>query len=225
MAPETKEKSQSQDIPLETGQPSDDKKATPKTYSEEEFTAKVLNVHSENGRLKKDLENRTKERDTLQRQTKKDETRLEGVAKEREDLQKQIDDLSSADPDKSDFVKKLRGLKEEEQKLKDRISDQEDKEFTFAERIKKVEAKELEDSMRELVGEYENGDLSKLEELRETADVTNIEQIRKLADTIWEKKKEPSTPVIEPFSSETEGGAESSEQKTLKKMYPEMFPK
>ncbi|KKN76905.1 hypothetical protein LCGC14_0365560 [marine sediment metagenome] len=203
-----------------------DENASTSTVTKEEAKKLVIDALAEQGRLHKVAVTKiTEERDTLQRKTTKDKTRLEGVDEERKSLQQQIDELSSDDLDKSDYVKKLRGLKEEEQKLKDRISDQEDTEERYGERIKKVEAKELEDSMRELVEEYENGDLSKLETLRETADVTSIEQIRKLADTIWSKKEEPSTPVIEPFSGETEGGAESSEQKTLKKMYPTMFPK
>ena len=191
------------------------------TYTGEQAKKLVIDALAEQGRKhKKELDSFQSKTTSLEKQIAIKETQLANVTAEREEAQNRVDELASDDPDKFNAVKKLREAKELEQKAKDKLREAEDLEETNRERIKRVEDREREDTMRDMVKEYENGNFNKLVDLCETVGAVSDEQIRKVADTLWEKTKEPQNPVIEPFSSVTEGGAESSETKKLKKLYP-----
>jgi len=221
-----------QDSPL-SGQASDDKTVTTSkdtgTYSREQADKAISDALAKQGREHKaNLEKVIKERDTFQKQIQRKENELSDITEERVALQKQIDDLSSDDPDKGDYVKKVRELREKEQTLKDKIRTQEEKEETYGEKINQLEAKEREEMTKEIVKGYENGDYNKLVDLCEIAGATTEEQRRKIADTLWTKTTpglEPPVLPAKPFSNVTDGGATSDEQAGLDRLYPSMAKK
>jgi len=200
---------------------------TPKTYTEEAYKKAISDALAKQGRENKvAVETIIKERDTLKGQIRSKEDLLSDITTEREELKKQIDDLSKDDPEKFNIIKKDRELRERENQLKTKLRDLEARETTHGERIKKAEGLEREILIQEIVDEYEGGNFDKLKDLCETLEVTGEDKIRVTADTLWTKKPEtPVEPPVKPFSSMTDGGGQLTEEGRLKQRYPSMFPK
>lgn len=178
-------------------------KEPPTTYTKEDIERAVQLARMQDGRERKALET---ERDDLKVQVQTKDTELANITEAKKKLEEQIDDLSSDDPDKVNFVKKLKDLTVQEQSLTARLRKLDTDEQAYGERIKKAESLETEVLILEIVEDYESADAEKLSAICSTLNATSEEQIRKVAETLWTKKPEPTTPPIATLTGTTEGG-------------------
>ncbi len=209
-----------QGTPLETGQSSDGKdgstsQQTPGTFTKEQVRKLVSDALTEQGRKHKaEVEPIVKERDTLKAQIQSKDDDLKDIATERENLQTQLDELASGDPEKFNILKKDKELRERERELKTGKQALEAEKATHGEQVKLATDTLREISIWEITGEYEAGDPVKLKDLCDTLGTTSEEQIRKAADILWTKKQTesetPEIPPVIPYSGKTDGGADDT---------------
>jgi len=171
------------------------------TYTKEQVDRAIQLDRMERGRDWKVLET---ERDSLKSQLRTKENELSNIGEEREELQKQIDDLSSKDPEVFNLMKKDKELRDKERKLKTDAQTLDVEKQTYSERFKKAETFERDVRIQEIADGYEGGDFSKLKDLCDSIEVKTDEQIMKVAETLWDKKV--VEPPVKPYSGMTSGG-------------------
>ncbi len=118
MAVETKETPEVQDIPLEKGQSSE--KVTPKkekTYSETEYLKAVSDEKTISGRLKTQLDETVKEKDSLKSQAKEATDTLEETRQHISNLESDIDAFEENETDPNKLSKLRKELKEAKGKV------------------------------------------------------------------------------------------------------------
>ena len=237
MVVETKETPQSQDIPLEKpGQSSE--KVTPKekkTYSEAEFTEKVLNVHSENGRLKKDLEALTKERNDLKSQVKEATNAKEETLAKVAELEADLEESIGEDTDLRDIQKIKKELRAERDKLRQEVKEEKDavaelRKTTEAERdewagtVAEAQTFKFDSELAKLVDEYDGdvtANFTKLKTVCEKAGIKTKEGAEALAETFLTKKYE-ETDLLDDSGVSSGGGEDLnnlSSRELLKRAY------
>jgi hypothetical protein len=178
--------------------PSDAKPQEPSQQAETTYT-------------KEQLQNYT--RDALMEQGRKHKEAITSLQRERDEarskqgdtefLQKQVDELTSKDPEVFNLAKKEKELREERSSLtKDKNE--------HAASIERVKNFDREVIIQRVVEEYEGADFGKLKGLCETFNAFSEDQIRTAADTLWSKAFNPpvsTVPAAPPaLSGMTSGG-------------------
>jgi len=226
MTTEAKEKPQSQDTPLEKpGQTSADTKSAPKTISEEAFLKAISDERAASGRLKAQVDNLTKERDTLKNQLTEATTDVE-VTKERlTTLESDLETLADENAPAAEIAKMRRRVEATEAQLKKDIRAKQDAldELTrtaqsereqFAETVAEAQAIRFHADVFEVAEEYGGGKVyDQLKSLCDTIVETTgktipKESIQNIAGRHWEKKgkAEDSEPDLLVDSGVTTGG-------------------
>ena len=176
------------------------------TQSQHESIVHALK--SDWGRKVKDIE---VERDNLTTQMGTSQSQLEDIQTERDNLQQQIEDLSSNDPQKYDLVKKDKELRDNQRRLKARITELDSRETKLGERETKVSSFEREVLVESIADEYEDGDSAKLKKAVEVFDKPTEEQIRTMAAIIFSAKTGGAEPEgrspLKPDSGKSRGGS------------------
>ncbi len=204
----TTEKKETQNTPPPATGPSSEKGVVaPKIITEEEFTEKVLNVHAENGRLKKELVKVTKERDDLRSQADrlsqevKDATQNLTETKGRiEDLEADLTQAIEGNADLTEINKIKRSLRdakvqaETDLKAKRDAIEAEKKALTaereqWATTVAEAQAMKFEVDVFEVAEEHEGLTSERLKALCEKTGKTTRAEIEDLADTLWVKKE------------------------------------
>lgn len=197
---------------------------TPRTFTEQQLKDEVNKarneVMSEAGKRYKPVEDENKtlknENAVLKSQLANNQTLIKSNQDAQDKLQKQIDDLSADDPDKQKFVKKLRDLESQEQKLKDDRAVLENDKTQHADTVKLASDTLREIAIWEIAADYEGGDPAKLKDLCDTFGANDKEQITKIAKTLWTPiakapPPEPGVPPVTADNGETRGGGTNLE--------------
>ena len=240
MVTETKEKPQSQDTPLvkEPEQSSVDKKVTPKkekTYSEAEFTEKVLNVNSENGRLKKDLEAATKERDTFKTQAKEATDTLEETRQHISNLESDIETLEESETDPNKLSRLRRELRDAKGKVSQEVKEEreanaelkrtlESEREEWAGTVAEAQTFKFDGEVAKIVDEYDGdvtANFTKLKDVCEKSGIKTKEGAEAIAETFMTKK--PEVPDVLNDSGVTSGGSEDLNNLSSKELRTQAY--
>ena len=171
----------------------------PATYNQEQLEKHTSDALTEQGRKHKvAIDAITFERNDLK-----------VVNDDREELQRQIDNLSSKDPEVNNVSKLLK-------EANDRMKAATKIEQGNSERVLRADKIERAESIKAIVGEFEGGDAAKLAGLCETFNAFSEDQIRTSAATLWGRKFvapsvtpiNPANPPLIPYSGVTSGGQE-----------------
>ena len=232
---------QSQDTPLVKGQSSDEKKVAPKTYSEAEHLKAVSDEKTVSGRLKTQLADITKERDTLKAQAAEATSAVEQTNAKLAELESDLETLTDENASAAEIAKiKKRLVATEEQLKKDFKTKQdaldelkrttESERETFAATVAEAQAMRFHADVFEVAEEYEGGNSERLtaicDTIRESTGKTmSREGIKKVADTLWTKKAsaEGNEPAILNDSGVTSGGSGKLTAERIEKMSAEEY--
>ena len=222
MATETKEKPQSQDNPLETGQPSDDKKATPKTISEAEHLKAVSDEKTISGRLKTQLEAATKEIDTFKTQAEQATREAQEAHEETKgriaDLETDLEEAIGEDADLRDIAKIKKDLRTERDKARQEAKNEREniaeiRKTTEAEReewagtVAEAQVFKFDGELAKIVDEYEGDVTANFNKLKSACDKAGIktkEGAEAIAELYLTKKGEEPDLLVD--SGTTTGG-------------------
>lgn len=178
--------------------------STPERTKEEFDTLNktASDLGRENKELKGQLSLTQKQLTDYQALVSKKDAEIERLAAKRDDLEKRCDELSSDDPEKSNYVKKIREFVAKEDKISDDREKLDQDIKKYAERIKRAEDTLLTNTIKEITPEYKGGNPEKLKALCQQYNLTTEEEIRSLADNIWDKvegKPDAIPPKHEPI--------------------------
>ncbi len=154
-------KNASQGAPQNAGQPSGGKdgstsKPAPRTHTEDEVKVLTEKVRSdalaEAGRRSRPIED---ENAALKSQLATNQTLIKDTEAKMGKLQQEMEELAEDDPDKKWLKNRLAELDETERRLKFDRAALETEKTTHAERIKKAEKHERDETIKTVVSEYE----------------------------------------------------------------------
>ena len=202
-------KDKAQDTPSPQERQSSEKPE--RTHTQAEFEEKVLTVHAENGRLKKELEKINKERDVFKSQAEQLKKEVDIATSSLKETESRIADLESdlaqaiqGDADLTEIKTIKDKLRSAESQLKKDIKEKQEaidtvkKALTsereqWAETVDKAKETNFEMDIWEVSGEFEDGDAEKLMAICNKFGIKNRGESQETAELIWHKKaKEPS---------------------------------
>jgi len=189
------------------GQPSDPKAGSTSTPTTVTYTQADLEKHTsdaltEQGRKhQKAIDAITTERNSLRE-----------IKDDRDELQRQLDNSMSTDPEKNNISKLLK-------EANDRVKAATKLEKDNTDRFLRADKVERGETIKRIADEFEGADIAKLTALCEATNIFSEEQMRLSAASIWPKKfmapagTTPSTPAAVPsqppaYSGMTNGGRE-----------------
>ncbi len=177
-------------------------------YTQKQVASLIHAKDSEWGRKAKAVE---EERDNLRKDMKTHQSRTDEIQAERDTLQEKMEELTSDDPKKFDYVKRDKQLRDLQRQLNAQKSELDGKVQALAEREKKVNSFELEVRIATIADEYEDGDEGRLKKAVSVFESPTEEQIKSIAAILFSQPSVPaeaeSKPPLKPDSGRTRGGS------------------